>query len=55
MQQEFEYNEEYFKKCLMSEGEYDIFSSPTWSDDAWYRDQEKRDIQENSGYFLIQS
>jgi len=55
MQKEFEYNEEYFKKCLMEEGEYEVFASPTWSDDAWYRDQEKRDIRENSGYILIQS
>lgn len=54
MEQESEYNKEYFRKCLMGEEEYTILPSPTWSDDAWYRDQENRNIQKNDGFFLIQ-
>ena len=53
MKKEFEYNLEYFNKCIMNEGEYLIEPSKTWSDDPWYRDQENRDIQENEGYIII--
>jgi len=42
MKQESEYNEEYFKKCLVEDtvnGEGLVLkSSETWSDDAWFLD-----------------
>ncbi len=53
MKKEFEYNLEYFKKCLMDESMLDIIPSQTWSDDAWFIDQENRDIRENSGFIVM--
>ncbi|HNZ86356.1 MAG TPA: LD-carboxypeptidase [bacterium] len=53
MQKESEYNIEYFKKCLTSNDGFSVEPSKTWSDDAWYIDQENRDIKENLGYLII--
>lgn len=53
MKKEFEYNLEYFKKCLMEEGDFEVKSSKTWSDDHWFRDQENRDIQSNEGFAVL--
>ncbi len=53
MKKEFEYNLEYFKKCLIEEGEFDIKPSLTWSDDAWYIDQEKRNLIKNKGFVIL--
>ena len=53
MKKEFEYNLEYFEKCLMSEDEFEIKPSPTWSDDAWYKDQENRNLIKNEGFNII--
>ncbi len=53
MKKEFEYNLEYFEKCLMSEDEFEIKPSPTWSDDAWYKDQENRNLIKNEGFIII--
>jgi len=54
MKIEIEYNIEYFKKCLMSEEEFEIKPSPTWSNDAWYLDQENRNLIKNEGFIIIQ-
>jgi len=53
MKKEFEYNLEYFQKCLMSDTAFLVESSKTWSDDAWYKDQENRNIEKNNGYLVI--
>lgn len=53
MKKEFEYNLEHFKKCLMQDDKFLIEPSKTWSDDAWYADQENRNIQENKGFVVI--
>jgi len=53
MKKESEYNLEYFEKCLMSEDEFEIKTSPTWSDDAWYKDQENRNLIKNEGFVII--
>lgn len=53
MKKEFEYNLEYFQKCLMSDTAFSVESSKTWSDDAWYKDQENRTIEKNNGYAVI--
>lgn len=53
MEKEFDYNLEYFKKCLMSNEEFNVEPSKTWSDDTWYKDQENRNIEKNSGYLVI--
>lgn len=49
----FEYSLEYFKKCLFSDEQFDILSSPEWSDDRWARDQENRTFIKNDGYWVI--
>jgi len=51
----FEYTLEYFKRCLMDNSPYTIAPSKTWSDDAWYIDQNKRTLENNEGYWLIQT
>lgn len=49
----FDYTFEYFKKCLMSQDPYEIFSSEKWSDDKWYEDQDNRNFIKNDGMFAI--
>ena len=53
MKKGFEYNLEYFNKCLVEDKKYLIESSIVWSDDAWYRDQENRNFEKNEGYIVI--
>ncbi len=53
MKKEFEYNLEYFKKCLIQEGEFEVKASETWSNDIWFRDQENRKIIKNEGFIVI--
>ncbi|MFA6314777.1 MAG: S66 peptidase family protein [Candidatus Paceibacterota bacterium] len=49
----FDYTLEYFKKCIIDEKEFDILSSESWSDDGWYKDQEKRKLLKNDGWWMI--
>lgn len=49
-----EYTIEYFKKCLMNNGSFDVLSSEQWSDDEWYRDQEHRTFKKNEGWIVLQ-
>ena len=53
MKKEFEYNLEYLKKCLIDESEFIVEPSKTWSDDAWYKDQENRKIEKNEGFIIL--
>ena len=53
MKKEFEYNLEYFKKCLVKKEEFEVIPSKTWSDDAWFRDQENRKIEKNEGFIIL--
>lgn len=53
MKKEFEYNLEYFKKCLLEEDEFEVKPSKTWSDDSWYKDQENRKLIENEGFIIL--
>lgn len=48
-----EYTAKYFKQCLILDKPFEIFPSSEWSDDLWYRDQERREFINNAGYFLI--
>ncbi len=49
----FDYTLEYFKKCLLSENPFEIFSSKEWSDDAWYTNQKERNLIKNDGFLII--
>lgn len=53
MKKEFEYNLEYFRKCLVDEDKFEIKPSKTWSDDEWYKDQENRKLIENEGFIIL--
>jgi len=37
----------------MNESSFSVESSPTWSDDPWYMNQENRNIETNDGYIII--
>lgn len=49
----FDYTLDYFKKCILSEEKFDITPSDDWSDDAWYKNQEDRNLIKNKGYLII--
>lgn len=51
----FEYSIEKFKSIFMSENQFEINSSETWSDDLWFLDQEKREFLPNSGMYSLVS
>lgn len=53
MSKEFEYNLEYFKKCLIEKDEFEVIPSKNWSDDSWYKDQENRKIEKNKGFIIL--
>ena len=53
MKKGFEYNLDYFNKCLVQDKKYLVESSELWSDDAWYRDQGNRVFEKNEGYIII--
>jgi muramoyltetrapeptide carboxypeptidase LdcA involved in peptidoglycan recycling len=53
MGKEFDYNLEYFQKCLMNDKGFLVEASNTWSDDPWFMDQENRQIEHNEGFIVI--
>ena len=44
---------DYIKKCLMSNDQIEIKPSEFWSDDEWYKDQNKRNLIKNDGWLVI--
>lgn len=50
---DFDYTLDYFKKCLLQDGDFEIFPSKKWSDDRWANDQENRTFFENKGVQVI--
>ncbi len=53
MKKQFDYNLEYFKKCLVEEGEFEVKPSDAWSDDVWYKDQQNRNFIKNEGFVVL--
>ena len=53
MKKGFEYTLEYFKKCLIDSKKYDVLASKEWSNDPWYKEQDKREFIKNEGYYVI--
>ena len=49
----FDYTMEYFKRCLMSYDPVEIQPSKVWSDDAWYKNQQERNLIDNDGLLVI--
>jgi muramoyltetrapeptide carboxypeptidase len=48
-----DYNVNNFKKCLLLDESFTVFSSEKWSDDEWYLDQDNRNITDNEGWWVI--
>lgn len=44
---------QYFKKCLMKRGEFEVNQSEEWSNDKWYKNQKKRTFHKNERYKII--
>ena len=49
----FDYTLEYFKKCLLETETFAVTPSASWTDDAWYLDQEDRHPVPNEGYWIL--
>jgi len=49
----FDYTLDYFKKCVFTEEMFQVLPSKSWSDDWWFKDQEKRTVLENKGWLAI--
>jgi len=49
----FEYSQEYFLKCLTQNNPFEVLASKEWSDDPWYKDQNKRKFNKNNGFKII--
>lgn len=49
----FDYTLDYIKKCLIYDEPFGIKPSESWSDDSWYKDQDKRNLIKNNGWLVI--
>ncbi|MBT2639111.1 S66 peptidase family protein [Bacillus sp. ISL-39] len=49
-----EYTMESFLQAVTNDAPYEVVPSETWSDDAWYLDQENRTFHEQNGYLILQ-
>jgi len=54
MRQGLDYTLHYFQACLMHAEPFDVQPSLAWSDDAWYKNQDERHFEPNTGYQTIQ-
>jgi muramoyltetrapeptide carboxypeptidase len=54
MKQHFGYTQASFQACVMEDGPIKVVPSPTWSDDSWYADQENRQLESGSGWWVLQ-
>ena len=49
-----DYTMESFLQAVTNDAPYEVVPSATWSDDAWYLDQENRTFHEQNGYLVLQ-
>lgn len=49
----FDYTLDYFKKCLFKTEPFIITPSDSWTDDAWYLNQEDRHPISSGGYWIL--
>ncbi|MFD2445739.1 S66 peptidase family protein [Bacillus sp. CGMCC 1.16607] len=54
MKHGFEYTLDYFLTALTNDAPFEVIPSETWSDDAWYLDQEDRKFHEQKEYLVLQ-
>lgn len=48
-----EYTMDHFATCVMAEAPFTVAPSAQWSDDEWWLDQDKRNLEPNDGYMVI--
>ncbi|ARN84564.1 peptidase S66 [Candidatus Nucleicultrix amoebiphila FS5] len=53
MKKGFEYTRDFFKKIFFDSSPIHLTVSETWSNDAWFSDQENRIFHVNEGYWII--
>ena len=53
MERGLRYTLDHFQRCLMRDAPYDVEPADHWSDDAWYLDQENRELVPNPGYEVL--
>lgn len=53
MRKGLEYTLAAFKRCLLNAEPYTLRPAQEWSDDPWFREQEKRHFEQNTGYIVI--
>lgn len=49
----FEYNQQYFEKCLLNDEPFKVLPSKEWTDDQWYVNQDDRKPIVNNGWLVI--
>jgi muramoyltetrapeptide carboxypeptidase LdcA involved in peptidoglycan recycling len=49
----FDHTMEYFQKCCFSNEPFELLPSEHWSNDAWYQNQNKRNLIKNEGWLVI--
>ncbi|MFB3163097.1 S66 peptidase family protein [Neobacillus sp. 179-J 1A1 HS] len=49
-----DYTLQSFLEAVTNDAPYEVYPSPTWSDDKWYLDQEERTFIEQENYLVIQ-
>jgi muramoyltetrapeptide carboxypeptidase len=49
----FDYTLDYFKKCLFADEAFEIYPSPSWSDDSWMKEQGNRNLVDNEGFWIL--
>lgn len=53
MEKGLEYTLEYFRKCVMESGPFEVTPSKEWSDDRWFEDQVNRRFSPNEGTLVF--
>jgi muramoyltetrapeptide carboxypeptidase len=54
MKLHFDYSLAGFRACVMEEEVLELAPASTWSDDAWFADQDTRRVEENPGWWVLQ-
>lgn len=55
MRDHFEHTLEWFRACVFTEQPIEVRPAPSWSNDAWFIDQDERHLEPNGGWWIIQS
>jgi muramoyltetrapeptide carboxypeptidase len=54
MKHDFDYTLAGFQACVMADGPIDLRAAPSWSDDEWFLDQEKRRYDRGTDWWVLQ-